>query len=342
MKMTMNSTPGTRNVALTEPGLQPEGEEPLPLLDVALPAGGRVTGEFARQAGTDIKALIRLDADGPTILEHTMTTLRATGRVGRIVVVGPEAVLSQARALGADGVVAEGATGPENILRGLAWLGESGTLAARVLVVTTDLPFLTPQSVRRFLAACPPDADVAIPIVTQQAYEARFPGSPNTFARLRDGAFTLGCVFLLEPRLLLQNRARLERLFAARKSQWRMVSLVGLPTLLRWMTGRLAVAHIVARAGAILGCRGAAVLDAPPELAFDIDLPEDFAHARSLASASAPASVVSAPVASDSAARSPDAPVVSVSIASAHSVAAGPGLDQDRDLNCDRDKETAR
>ena len=90
--------------------------------DVILPAGGRITGEFAQMAGVEIKALI--DFDGETILRRTIHTLRATDRVGRIVVIGPQAALNEAQKAGANGLIIEGESGPDNILRGVRWLQE--------------------------------------------------------------------------------------------------------------------------------------------------------------------------------------------------------------------------
>jgi GTP:adenosylcobinamide-phosphate guanylyltransferase len=242
--------------------------------DVVLPAGGRIAGEFARQAGVEVKALIALD--GQTILRRTIETLRRTERVGRIVVVGPDAALEEARACGVEGALAEGETGPENILRGLAWLENA---ASQALVVTSDLPFLTPDSLAAFLDACPSHADLAVPLVTRQAFEALFPGTDSEYVALRDGAFTLGCAFLVKPQAVLHNRAHLERLFAARKSQWQMARLIGARAALRFLTKRLTVQDIVDRASHIVRFRGHAILDAPAELAFDIDLPADYDYA---------------------------------------------------------------
>ncbi len=242
--------------------------------DVILPAGGRIEGAFRQQAGTDIKALIRLG--GQTILARTIRALRATGRVGRIVVIGPQPALDEAQKAGADLLCAEGASGPDNILRGLGLLQSK----AHVLIVTTDLPFLTPDALNAFLDACPRDADVALPIMTQSEFEARFPGTQNEYVRLREGQFTLGCAFVVRAQTLLQNEAHVRALFAARKSQWQMVRLVGLGTGLRFATGRLSIAHLEERAGQIARCRGRAIPHMPPELAYDIDLPEEFLYAR--------------------------------------------------------------
>jgi CTP:molybdopterin cytidylyltransferase MocA len=247
-------------------------------IDVILPAGGRISGVFAQQVGTEIKALARFG--GQTILSRTVAVLRATGRVRRIVVIGGAEALAEARACEADGAAAEGATMPDNIMRGLQWLEEQpGGATPRILSVTTDLPFLTAEAISAFLNACPPHADVAAPVVTQREFEARFPGSSNEFVILRDGAFTLGCVFLFRREALLANRQRLEAMVAARKSQWRMAALIGTRVVWRFATRQLTVNDIVARGCHLMGCTAVSIPDSPPELAFDIDLPCEYEYA---------------------------------------------------------------
>src|SRR5579864_2502035 len=125
--------------------------------DAILPAGGRLAGPFAREAGTEIKALIRFGEQ--TILRRTIEALRATGRAGRIVVVGDEEVRAEARRCGVEADLAAGTTGPENILRGLDWLhAQPGGPTPHLLTVTTDLPFLTADAVNAYLDLCPPEA----------------------------------------------------------------------------------------------------------------------------------------------------------------------------------------
>src|SRR2546427_437783 len=151
-------------------------------VDAVLPAGGRISGDFAAEAGAKVKALIRFGE--VTLLDRAITTLRECGSIGRIVVIGPEACREAASL--ADGFVQEADSGPENIRRGLAWLGSSH----RVLVLTTDLPFVSAQAINAFLNACPESADISVPALTRQQYESRFPDSPAVYLRLRDGEWT--------------------------------------------------------------------------------------------------------------------------------------------------------
>lgn len=248
-------------------------------LDAILPAAGRISGDFAVEAGTEIKALIPLG--GRTVLERTLETLRVTGRVGRVVVIGAGEVASHPGARAAEVVLPPDDSGPANIFRGLEWLYQAngGRHAERVAILTTDLPFVTPQAITDFLDAGPKEADACVPLVTRREFEARFPGAEIDYVRLRDGEWTMGCVFLVEPRALIRIRPAIERAFAARKSQLTMARLLGPLFILRFLARRLTVAHIEERCLKLFGCAGRAVRGCAPELAFDIDLPQDYRYA---------------------------------------------------------------
>jgi CTP:molybdopterin cytidylyltransferase MocA len=251
-------------------------------IDVVLPAGGRIDGPFAREAGTEAKALLRLN--GRTLLARTLDALRGVERVRRIVVVGPEAAL-EASAGVADFALPEAETGPANVLKGLERLGEAngGRLPDRALILATDLPFLSAGILDGFLNACPPEAAFCVPLIRREAFDATFPETPSAFVRLREGEWTLGCAFLVDPSRLAERRAVMERAFAARKSQLAMARLLGLPFLARFVTRRLTIPLIERRCEEILGCSGRGIADGPPELAYDIDLPEDYHYAVSWA-----------------------------------------------------------
>jgi molybdopterin-guanine dinucleotide biosynthesis protein A len=249
-------------------------------VDAILPAGGRIHGRFAAKAGARIKALIPLG--GRTVLERTLATLRATGCVERIVVIGPEEIAKHPSAGAADVVLPEGGnSGPANILRGLEWLHEAngGRHAERVLVITTDLPMLTPQAITGFLDACPPELDICLPLIRREEFEARFPGLRMPYVHLRDGHLIIGCAFLVNPLAVARNRATIERVFAARKNPIAMASILGLSFIVRFLIGRLTVSQIEQRCLEILGCTGKGIYKCSPELALDIDRPVDYRYA---------------------------------------------------------------
>jgi molybdopterin-guanine dinucleotide biosynthesis protein A len=246
------------------------------LIDVIMPAGGRVSGELAEESGATIKALIPLR--GETLLQREIRALRDTGRIGRIAVIGP-AEVEDAALHGADIVLPEGSDGPENIFRGLEWLQAQPNAAHRVLVVTTDLPFLTSEALTQFIEMCPPELDICVPVVERREYEAVFPEAPGVWMRLQDGEWAIGCAFLLNAPALQNSRPHLEQAFAARKSPVGMARLLGPAFILRFLFKRLTVAHILERCQRVLGCTGAPIRGCAPELAYDIDEVPEYRYA---------------------------------------------------------------
>ena len=251
-------------------------------LDVVLPAGGRIDGKFAAESGVEVKALI--DVGGRTVLERTLDALRETGRVRRAVVVGPREIADHPCSKLADAVLPEGGdSGPANIVRGLEWLSETRPARAdRVLIVTTDLPFLTADAILTYIDSCPPEPDVCAPLVGKEAFEASFPGfrrSRSQYVALVDGQWTMGCGFLVNPEAIRANRDRIEQAFAVRRSQIGMTRLLGIGFIVRLLTRTLSVAHIEARCTDMLGCSVKGVPDSSPELAFDLDNIREYRYA---------------------------------------------------------------
>lgn len=248
-------------------------------IDVVLPAGGRISGQFAEEAGVSVKALIEID--GRTVLQRTLDAVRATGLVNRAIVIGPREIANHPCAKSADAVIPEGGdSGPANILRGLEYLRETdGAHADRVLILTTDLPFLTPESIREFTDRCPSDAAFCAPLVSRAAFEDRYPGSGNRYVKLADGQWTMGGAFLVDPESIEANRDNIEASFQARKSQIAMARLLGLGFIVKFLTGRLTVPDIESRCSKMLGCCCVAVPESPAELAFDLDLVREYRYA---------------------------------------------------------------
>lgn len=244
-------------------------------MDVVLPAGGRLTDEMARATGVTVKALLRVD--GETLLERTLSLLRQVPGLDRLVVVGPREIAGRPEAALADACLPEGETGPENLLRGLAHLGEQRAGEGgwgpddEVLVLATDLPYLRAADFAELLEARSPDAGVTAPIHTRAQFEAEFPDCRIQYVPLRDGYWTLGSVLVMRPAAIMAARPRLESVFAARKSNLAMARVLGPLFVLRFLLRALAVPDLERRCEALLGVKVAAVRGCSPRLAYDID-----------------------------------------------------------------------
>jgi molybdopterin-guanine dinucleotide biosynthesis protein A len=245
-------------------------------VDVIIPAGGKINPSFARVAGTDNKALIKLD--GKTVLEGTVDCLRELSGVRKVVVIGSEDVK---KAVGdrVDEVLPEQKTGPQNIFSGLRWLTNSYDPAPHVMIVTSDLPFISAQVIESFLDLCPKDKDFCVPLISKDSFADTFPGTDATFVTLRDGTWTTGCAYLATARGLFTAIEHIERVFKNRKSKFGMARILGPKFVYGYLTHKITVTDVENKVKEILKCSGVAVPGAPPELAFDIDYIEDYHYA---------------------------------------------------------------
>lgn len=232
-------------------------------------AGGRVAGEFESAIGTPVKALARVgDA---TMLDRAVGALRGNG-VERIAVVGP----AQLREVLPPGVrvVDEAADGAENLRLALrAWDSN-----ARLLYLTSDMPFVTPQALRAFVDASPPDA-VSLPLTEWPDFERRFSQAPQFGITLAGEKVVNGGAFLIPPGAAERVEAIAMRFFDARKSPFRMARLTGATLLLQFVFRRLSIARLEEHAQRLLEVPAKAVRHAPAELAYDVDTFEEYRYA---------------------------------------------------------------
>ena len=232
--------------------------------------GGDAGDPFPARHGVPVKALI--DVMGRPMGQYVLEALRDSGCVNRVAYVGP--LTPGMRALVNEELQDTG-TLLGNLEVGVRALGPQG----RVLVVTADVPLMTGEMLRDVLL-CAPDAALVYPVVRREACEAAFPGVKRTYARLRDGTFTGGNVFLLDPRLVERFLPRIRQLFALRKQPLALARLIGWPVLFKLLAGRLTIAELEGRVGAMLDVPVAALVTPHAPIGADVDKPEDLELVR--------------------------------------------------------------
>ncbi|PTA67671.1 nucleotidyltransferase family protein [Deinococcus arcticus] len=233
--------------------------------------GGDPGDPFAAAHGVKVKPLIPVA--GVTMAERVLRALRDSGEVARVAYVGPTTPALDALI---DERVTDHGTLLSNLDAGVEALRAAGLRPGeRVLVVTADIPLLTAAQVRDVLHAAPGDAALVYPVVRRDACEAAFPGVKRTYARLKDGVFTGGNLFLLDPALIGQFLPRLREVLAARKAPLRLAALIGPGILLRLVTGRLSVAQLEARVSGLLGVTARALVTPHAAVGTDVDKDSD-------------------------------------------------------------------
>ncbi|HKI57033.1 MAG TPA: NTP transferase domain-containing protein [Trueperaceae bacterium] len=248
-----------------------------PLVTAVVLGGGEPGDRMASQAGVEAKALVALD--GKPMGAYVLEALRACPEVGRIVYVGPTNV--RLRGL-YDVAVPSGQRLVDSMALGLgAALG--GAPAARLLVLTADIPWITGPGLSAFIAAAP-DADLVYPAVTEAASVARFPHQQRTYVRLHDGRLTGGNAVLLAAEAVPRLLPLMDRAFRARKNPLALARMFGADVLVSVLLGRARIASLEGRLERMSGIRARALVTDDAALAADVDrvahLPEGLSEGR--------------------------------------------------------------
>ncbi len=174
----------------------------------------------------------------------------------------------------------------EGVAEGFGQLPEEHTHA---LLVTCDMPLLTPQAVSYFAqqAQQQADKDVLYGIVPMELVRERFPQTRRTALRTKEGEFTAAGLGALSRRFVQECGPLLRQAFGARKSKLALARMLGVDFILRLALGKLSLPQIVARAEKLLQASCAAIILPYPECGFDVDSAADLELARQLLSSSA-------------------------------------------------------
>jgi GTP:adenosylcobinamide-phosphate guanylyltransferase len=238
-------------------------------------AGGKAKPEMIAAAGIENRALIPFN--GRTMLGHIVSALQDAPGVGRIVVVGsvPESP-EYTRVDDQGGFV-------ENIFAGLAIVGD----AEYALITTSDLPFVSGEAVEDFVTRGRAlGVDIVYPVVEVDDCYRRFPGIRRTAVAFREGRFTGGNMMLVRPRSMMAHRDRIAQSYAARKSPLRLAWMLGPGIVLRGaialspLPSPLTLPAVEKAVGRLLGGTARALLSRYPEIATDIDRPDDLSAIR--------------------------------------------------------------
>lgn len=235
--------------------------------------GGDPDDQFAAAHGVNVKPLIPIA--GQPMGQWVLEALRQSGRVGRIAYVGP---LTEGMEALVDLRVTDTGSLIGNLEAGVAALQAAGN-GERVLVATADIPMLTGEMVADLLQSAP-DAPLVYPVVRKEVCKATYPEVKRTYARLSDGTFTGGNLFLLDPALIGQFLPRLKAMLAARKAPLRLAALIGPSILFKMLTGRLSVAGLESKVSELLEVTARAHITPHAAVGTDVDKEGDLALAQ--------------------------------------------------------------
>lgn len=192
------------------------------MYDAIILAGGENRKQLLHLSHQPYEALIEIS--GQPMVKFVANALAASGSVRRIFVVGPEAALKQCDFPPQTTILAGGRTIMETIQIGMAALGHKD----KTLVATADIPLLTADAVNDFLIQCSKaDADFYYPIVAKEVNERRYPSTKRTYVRLREGTFTGGNIFLVNPDVVTRSLIVANQIIENRKRPLALCKILG-------------------------------------------------------------------------------------------------------------------
>ena len=244
---------------------------------------GERPGGTALAAAMGVPAGVLAPVGGRPSIVRVIEALRAAHGMDGGVIAGPDPeVCRGSGALGAifeagDFTWVEPDRGPaESALRALDGIDEYP-----VLVTTGDHALLTPSTVERFVsAAARSDARALVGLISRDRVMRRFPGTRRTRLRFREGSYCGTNLFLLrspEARGAIRFWSKVQR---DRKRPWRIAGQLGTGTLLRYLSGRLAMDDAFAVLSRVMGCTVSWVEVDDELAAVDVDTVGDLALAE--------------------------------------------------------------
>jgi len=249
-------------------------------MDAVVIAGGIPEPDDPLYRYTLGKPKALLDICGKPMIQWVLDALVGAKTIDQIVIVGPpetETTCSKRNFL----LPNQGSL-LENVRVGFKKVAEINPTARYALLVTSDIPAITPEMVDWVVhVANEADQDVCYTIVTRQDLEARYPGSKRPFpfegTRLRDMDFCGGLINAFRITAITENYKLLDRLAEGRRDLLKKIGIIihylGYSTLFSVMFGTIDSDRVVKRIAQRTGLRIRPIVCPYVEIAMDVDRP---------------------------------------------------------------------
>lgn len=240
------------------------------LLDAVILAGSPNTGTLRECSDETYEAAIRLGHK--PMIRYVVDALLQSGEIDRIAVTGPPQLKDEFPEEQVVMAQVEG-TVIGNTISALSLVDNT----KHVLIATCDIPLLTPCAVKDLIEACRREtADFYYPIVPMPEVDRCFPGIKRTAVKLREGTFTGGNLFIVNPGMLIKNAAKAQEFVNYRKSPLKLSKLLGFSFVFKLLLNRLSIPELEKKISDMMGLTAKAVITMFPEIGVDLDKPSDY------------------------------------------------------------------
>lgn len=215
------------------------------------------------------KAMVRIR--DKAMICYVIDALRDTPSIGDIFVVGDVAELEK---LDLDEAV--------QLLQSKPSLIDNVTIALealkgeKILLSTSDIPLITKDAIEDFVTqGLAVGGELCYSIISKERIEAKYPDAKRTYAKLAEGYYTGGNLFLLDTTKVLDHMVIGRKMLENRKNPVKMGKLLGFKILLKLLLGKLTIGEIENRVRTQMGILGKAIISNYPEVGNDVDKLED-------------------------------------------------------------------
>jgi GTP:adenosylcobinamide-phosphate guanylyltransferase len=231
-----------------------------------------LAGTQALKGSGHDKSKALLPINGKLMVEYVVDALKGVDSVGKIAVVGPGKSLEQLLKDQVDAVIDSDGTIIENLTAGINYFGPERDL----LICTSDIPLLTPESVSDFIVKSRGlKADFCYPIIHKRLNDEKYPEMERTYIKIREGLYTGGNIFYINPWVVEERLGLIEKLITARKNPLRMARLLSFKFMMQLSLGMVTIEKAEKIVSKIMNINVRAVISEYPEIGSDVDKPGD-------------------------------------------------------------------
>lgn len=212
------------------------------------------------------KALYHIN--GKMMIEYVIDALKEVEDVCKIVIVGPETGFGRDFQNKVNKIINSDGSIMDNIIVGIEYLGYN----ENILICTCDIPLITKEAVTEFIRSSEMSrADLCYPIVKKELNDAKYPDMERTYVKLKEGKYTGGNVFFVNPKIIQKNYEFGHRLISYRKKPVKMARLLGLSFMISFLTGKITIEMVEKKFCQITGINCKAIISSYPEIGQDVD-----------------------------------------------------------------------
>src|SRR4030043_341016 len=249
-------------------------------MDAVVTAGGIPQPDELLYPYTQGKPKAMLDLGGKPMVQWVLDALSDAKRVENVVLIGltEESCVTCSKPLS---FIPNRISMIENLLAGINKVMELNPSATQVLLVSSDIPGITPEMVDwEVETTLQYDVDLCYNVVKSEVIEARYPGSKRTYTRLKDMQVCGGDMNGGHTSVASTNPEIWEKLIASRKNPVKQAAILGFDTLFLMLLRMISLDEAVKKVAARLHMTGRAVICPYAEIAMDVDKPHQLEMMR--------------------------------------------------------------